>query len=290
MRSKIFLFLLALISCGPSKETSEPKKPLVLVSIAPYQFLAERICGDALEIQAVVPAGSNPHVFEPTAAQVASISKGEVWFRIGEPFEGKILPFLLHQKPGLVVVDLRDSVELQPADDGHTCCHSSSDHMDRHVWLSPKLAAKQAVAIAESLSKRFPEKKELFMANLETCLAEIEKLDLEIQTLLSPQRARSLIVSHSAFQYFCLDYGLTQLSVEQEGKDPRPRHLEEMLAKAKRARIAVALTLPQYNNKGAQLIAKEMNIPIRMIDPYSADYYNTMKSLAHMIASPEEEP
>jgi zinc transport system substrate-binding protein len=162
--------------------------------------------------------------------------------------------------------------------------------MDRHIWLSPKLASRQASAIAEVLSKRFPEKKELFAANLEICLAEIEALDREIQTVLSPLQARSLIVSHPAFQYFCIDYGLKQLSVEQEGKDPRPRHLEEMLARARIEKLAVALTLPQYNNKGVQLIASEMDVPIRMIDPYSADYYNTLKNLAQMIANPEGEP
>lgn len=287
---KLFFFTLLLAGCGPSQEACPQKKPLVLVSIAPYQFLAKRIAGDTLEVQAVVPAGTNPHAFEPTPRQVTEISRGQVWFRIGEPFEGKILPFLLQQNPNLVISDLRDSVSLQPAEGSHACSHCSSEHLDRHIWLSPKLAYAQAIAIADVLSKRFPEKRELFAANLEICLAEISAIDLEIQAVLSPLEARSLIVSHPAFQYFCLDYGLKQLSVEQEGKDPRPRHLEEMLSRARSEKVAIALTLPQYNNKGAELIASEMDLPIRMIDPYSADYYNTLKNLAQMIATPEGKP
>lgn len=285
------VLILLLAGCGRAPQPLENARPLVLVSIAPYKFIAERIAGKALDVQTITPPRSNPHVFEPTSRQVLEISRGQVWFRIGEPFETKVLLMLQESNPGLIVSDLRDGIELQPFhDEDHSLCtHCSSDSLDRHIWLSPKLAGQQAVHIAKVLSDRFPEHKVEIQKNLQECLAELKDLDLEIQKLLAPQQARSFIVSHSAFGYFCHEYGLEQLSVEQEGKDARPRRLEEMLSKARRLSTAVAFALPQHNNKGTQMIADEMNIPIRMIDPYSADYFNTLRTLAQLIADPRSE-
>ena len=291
MLSKLFpLLFLLLAGCGRSSgPTTENKRPLVLVSIAPYKLLAERIAGEELTVQTIIPPRANPHAFEPTSRQVLEISRGQIWFRIGEPFEEKILPLLLESSPSLYVADLRDGIELQPADEEHGCHRCTTDHLDRHIWLSPKLAAVQASHIAKVLTEQFPNHKERFENNLQNCLSALEQLDLEIQAILAPLQERSFIVSHPAFGYFCREYGLEQLSVEQEGKDPRPRHLEEMLAKAKETHAAIALALPQHNNKGAQVIADEMKVPIRMIDPYSADYFDTMRNLARMIAEPRRE-
>jgi zinc transport system substrate-binding protein len=160
------------------------------------------------------------------------------------------------------------------------------DHLDRHIWLSPKLAAKQAAAIGEALSRQFPEKKELFQTNLARLTFDLVLLDLEIETILKPVANRTILVSHPAFAYFCKDYNFVQLSVEYEGKDPRPKHLEEILKEAVANSMEVALALPQYNNKGAQLIAEKLHVPVHLIDPYSADYFETMRKLAHLIADP----
>jgi zinc transport system substrate-binding protein len=282
--------LLFFAACSRAPDpASETRKPLVLVSVAPYKFLAERIGGGAIEVQTIIPPRSNPHAFEPTSRQVTDIARGEVWFRIGEPFEEKVLPLLLGKSPKMAVSDLRERVKLHPAEEGHHCPSCGHDHLDRHIWLSPKLAMAQAKQMAEVLSGRFPELKDRFEENLEKCLSELQQLDLEIQAILAPLQERSFIVSHSAFGYFCREYGLEQLSVEQEGKDPRPRHLEEMLEKAKKAHAAVAFALPQHNNKGAQIVAKEINVPVRMIDPYSSDYIETLRNLARLIADPHRE-
>ncbi len=285
----ILILLLAGCSRAPQPPQETPR-PLVLVSIAPYKFITERIAGQALDVQTIIPPRSNPHVYEPTSRQVLEISRGQVWFRIGEPFEAKVLPLLRESNPGLIISDLRDGIELQPLDDeDHLCAHCSSDSLDRHIWLSPKLAGQQAVHIAKVLSDRFPSLSEEIQQNLQNCLLELKDLDLEIQTILAPLRGRSFIVSHSAFGYFCHEYGLKQLSVEQEGKDARPRRLEEMLGESKRLSATIAFALPQHNNKGAQRIADVMNIPIQMIDPYSADYFNTLRTLARLIADPRSE-
>jgi zinc transport system substrate-binding protein len=269
-----------LASCSQAPERG--KKPLLLVSIAPYQLLTEQIAGPDFEVRTVVPSAANPHSYEPTVREVEQIGRGAAWFRIGEPFEGKILPVLEKRNPGMRVTDLREGIQLLEESLG--CHQCSMDHFDRHIWMSPKLASKQAEKIAENLAKQFPEKKELFEKNKELLQEDLAKLDREIQEILKPVEKRLLLVSHPAFGYFCKEYNFEQLSVEYEGKDPRPKHLEQILNRAIEASMEVALALPQYNNKGAQLIADKLHVPIHLIDPYSADYFETMRKLAHLIA------
>ena len=169
-------------------------------------------------------------------------------------------------------------------------CPHARDHQDRHTWLSPKIAAVQIDAIEKALSKAFPEKEALFLANASQLKEELALLDEQIRDLLSPLQDRTLLVSHPAFGYFCREYQLEQLSVEFEGKDPRPKHLEEVMQKAAAHRAELALALPQHNNKGVRIIAQRLHLPVRMIDPYSPDYFETLLLLAHMIADPEYQP
>lgn len=290
----ILCLVLVLVSCGQSGShagdhpSKDSKKPLILVSIAPYQFLVSQIGQDIVEVQTIIPPGANPHAYEPTSRQVLEMAEGQMWFRIGEPFEKKMIAFFRGKNPSLAIHDLRDGLPLieTSGESSHTCC---TDHLDRHVWLSPKLAAKQAQTIAAVMADSFPEHKAAFEKNLDACLEQLQALDREIATLLNASdhsEIRSIVVSHPAFAYFCREYHLEQLSVEEEGKEPRPRYLEEILEKARRSHTEVALALPQYNNKGAQLIAKHLQVPVRMINPYAADYLDTMKTLARLIADP----
>lgn len=286
MLKKLFLLCCLAMAFGCSKKEPTPvQKPLLLVSIAPYRFLTEQIAGAGFEVQAVVPGAANPHSFEPTSGQVSEMGRGLVWFRIGEPFERKILPILMRHNPGLAVRDLREGIAL--IEEGPGGCHGCSmDHFDRHIWLSPRLAAEQAAMIKKCLSEQFPEQRELFEKNLARLVGDLNGLDREIQEILKPVAKRLILVSHPAFGYFCKEYGVEQLSVEYEGKDPRPKHLEEILKRAVTQSMEVALALPQYNNKGAQLIAEKLHVPVNLIDPYSANYFETMRRLAHLIANP----
>ena len=118
--------LLAATGCGKSSVAEKSQKPLLLVSVAPYRLLAERIAGPDFDVQTVVPSASNPHSFEPTSSQVTNMSHCQMWFRIGEPFEQKIIPILMHRNPDLTVTDLRDGIDL--IEEGHHGGKGSDAH------------------------------------------------------------------------------------------------------------------------------------------------------------------
>ncbi len=285
MRTVLLLILLA--GCHKAPLPEPTTKPLVLVSIAPYRSLVERVAGAGIEVRAVVPMGANPHSFEPTSQEVARMEKASIWFCIGEPFEAKIAPILQKRNPSLVVIDLRVGIPLIEEGE-HACHHCGMDHFDRHIWLSPQLASLQVGQIEKALTGVFPEQGHL-VKNRDLLQQELAALDGEIRALLAPLKDRSIIVSHPAFGYFCKDYHLEQLSVEYEGKDPRPKQLEHTMHRAAVEGATLALALPQYNNKGAQMIADKLHVPVRWIDPYSPDYFETLRKLAHLIAETQHD-
>jgi zinc transport system substrate-binding protein len=164
------------------------------------------------------------------------------------------------------------------------------DHIDRHVWMSPKVTMIQAALIAENLSEQFPEHRVVFTERSQKLVEELKDLDQEIEAALASVTDRILLVSHPAFGYFCRDYDFEQLSIEYEGKEPRPKHLEQVLGQAMAHHAEMALALPQHNNKGAQLIAEKLHVPVRMIDPYAYDYFATMHRLVQLITDPSHNP
>jgi len=96
---------------------------------------------------------------------------------------------------------------------------------------------------------------------------------------------RAVLVSHPAFGYLCNDYHLTQISIEHEGKDPLPQNIAQTLKMAKEHRVKNVLIQPQYNNKGAEMIAEMLKLPVFMLDPYSSDYIANLRHIAASIAA-----
>ena len=259
-----------------------PKKPTVLVTIAPYKFFVEKIAGNTLQVALLVPPAASSHTFEPTPRETLEASKASIWFIMGEPFEEKALVAFKAHNTSLQIVDLRDGIDLIYST--HTCEHHCNHHhkesADLHLWLSLKNAEIQAKTIANKLIKTYPEHTESYTLALEAFIQELADLDSEIDTILRPLQNRTFLVSHPAYAYFCRDYDLVQLSVEFEGKDPTPKQLTNTLQLAKLNEIKTIFTQKQYSNKGAKLIASQIKAQVIELDPYSSDYYNSIRDIA----------
>ncbi|MBS0615633.1 MAG: zinc ABC transporter substrate-binding protein [Verrucomicrobia bacterium] len=266
----LFSLLLLLFSCQSSERPAD-----VLVTTAPYATFTQRIAGDLLKVEVLVPPGTNPHIYEPTPKQVERILGVHIWFRLGETIETRVLGAMEENNPQLIVVDLTKGFGLR---------HEGEEGLDRHLWMSPKLAMEQSKIIAQTLEETYPEHKEKFQNGLGALLKDLEALDLQLTQQLAPIKGQAMLVSHPAFGYFCEEFGLEQLSVEVEGKDPLPQDIENMLQTAQKNTVRAVFILPEYNNKGAILIAEKLGLPVYEIDPYAANYFETMQTLGNLLA------
>ncbi|MBS0636734.1 MAG: zinc ABC transporter substrate-binding protein [Verrucomicrobia bacterium] len=258
---------------------------VALVSMAPYVGMVKELTGDQVKIELLVPAGFSAHTYEPTPKQILNAAKASIWFTVQEPFEVRALQALTSENPKLVLVDLRQGLELiggHDHDHGHGC--SCSHGADTHIWMSPKMMQVQVNHMAAMLKEVFPELSDTIDKNRPLLVDKLKNLDSTIRSILEPHKGEVVFVAHPAYGYFCREYGLTQQSIEFEGKDPTPKHIYSLVKEAKDDKISTIFTQNQYSTKAAELVAKEVGAKLVMLDPYSEDYFTSMKKIADSFA------
>lgn len=277
-----FLLLISATNWAFS-QSDTPRSKIILVSIAPYRYFVERIAGDTVSIELLVPAGSSPHSYEPSARSILKDSKADAWFRIGEGFEKNAIKAVRSRHPGMKIVDLREGINvIYDHRDSHQCRHE--DCRDPHIWLSPREAKKQAQIIYETLAGLYPENQERYRKALKKFQKDLDDLNHEIEKILQPLKERTIIVSHPAYAYFCRDYHLKQLSIEFEGREPSPRQLTKLLEEARKLHPSKIFVQKQHINKGARLIAHELNAEVVELNPLSENYIDNLRHIAKSIA------
>jgi zinc transport system substrate-binding protein len=275
------LFLFCFFSNSLKAKENDSRSHSVIVSVAPHRFFVEKIAGNTLDVLLMVPAGASAHTYEPTPKQTIAAGNADIWFRIGESFEDKAINALKSHSVKLEIVDLRDGLDLIA--DKHVCSHHKGS-VDLHFWLSPRQAKIQADTIAQALIAMYPENKEIYLKNVLQFKQDLVSIHLQIVDILKNLHNRTVMISHPAYGYFARDYDLKQFSIEFEGKDPTPKLLTKILDEAKKENIKTVFTQPQYSNKGALLIAKEIGAKVVSLDPYSEDYFESLISIAKHFA------
>ncbi len=286
----LFACLFALTLFSAEKNPSPRLSHYILVSVSPHKFFVDKIAGATVKTGVMVPAGASIHTYEPTPKEMLAASTADAWFLIGEAFEKKAIEALKTHHPEMELVDLKEGVDLIQS---QCQCRHAHNHQgshkgaDLHMWLSPKEAKVQAQHIAQELMQLYPENKALYENNLKVFLDELTALDLQVAALLKPLKNRIILVSHPAYGYLCRDYGLDQVSIEFEGKDPTPQQLTKLLDTAKKNKINTVFIQRQYNNKGARLIADYLGAKIVNLDPYSENYLESVLTIAKQFAAQE---
>ena len=126
-------------------------------------------------------------------------------------------------------------------------------------------------------------------ANAAGLKAKIAKLDKEIQAYL-PGAGKSFLIYHPALSYFARDYGLTQISIEEGGKEPSPAQLKALIARCKEMGVEVVFVQKEFDTRNAEVIANELRIPIVAINPLSYQWEREMRTIARMLSNPNEKP
>lgn len=250
----------------------------VVVSILPQGYFVERIGGSLVKVEVLVGPGKSHHTYEPTPQQMVMVSKADLFFLIGVPFEKSLATRLAFTMPNLIVVQTQKDVPLKwiPESGG-------KGEPDPHIWLDPSLVQIQAKNICQGLAQVDPDNKAVYKANLDRFLQELDAVDHEIRSQLAPFSGHEVYVFHPAFGYFLERYGLRQCSIEVEGKEPGPRHLAEIISRMKAHKVKVLFVQPQFSRKTAESIAKEVGAQVVILDPLASDYPANLRDITQKI-------
>lgn len=301
MFARLLLLMCALLAL-PGSLRAEPAPLQVVVSILPEQFLVERVAGPRVEVLTLVQPGDNPATYSPGPATLAALDAAQVWFTLGVHFEQVWRERITRDRPQLEVVDLaaglpRRQVEQSWAslghDHGHDHDHDHAGMPDPHTWTDPRLAARMAATIADTLARLDPAGAADYRARSEALQQELLELHEEIAARLAPVRGQAFIVFHPSWGHFADAYGLQQLPIEIGGREPGPRGLAELIRLGRETEARAVFVQRQFSQRSARAVAEALGAKVVEADPLALDYIDNLRAVSIRVAealAPAESP
>lgn len=279
----IIVAALLLHACqGTKKAEKKEGKQTITVTIEPQRYFIEAIAGDKFDVVCMVPKGSSPETYDPTPKQLVEMNKSHAYFRIGHiGFEQVWMDRLIENAPHTQVFDLSQGVDLI-----YEMGHQHGDHyheggVEPHIWNSALNAKVIAENIFSALCTLDKEHEAYYMARYDSLVHRVEHTDNTIRTMLNDEKADSaFIIYHPALSYFAREYNLQQISIEEDGKEPSPAHLKNLIELSKAKGVRVIFVQPEFDQRNAEIIARETGTTIVPINPLSYEWEEEMIHVA----------
>jgi zinc transport system substrate-binding protein len=283
----IFLLpIFLLISC--QQKNTEVNKKQLTVSIIPQKYLASFIAGDKFDIQSMLPVGSNHETYEPAPRDMEKISSSQLYLALGAlDFEITWLDRFQASNPAMKIINTGEGIQML---NGHTHGDGNettgkSHGIDPHTWLSPSCMKIQAANICKALADIDKANSAAYEKNLGTFNTLADSVDRIIREKLSGSAGKPVLIFHPALAYFCRDYNLSQISIEQEGKEPSPSYLANLIKIAKEKGIKSIFISKEFDTRNAEAIAREINGKVIVFDPMAENWPENLLHLADLIAN-----
>lgn len=248
----------------------------VFVSIVPQRYFVEKIGGDLVDVFVMVLPGNSPATYEPKPNQMVALSKSEIYFAIGVPFEKIWLKKIAAANPRIRVVHTDYGIEKRPIER-----EKIGGIKDPHIWLSPPQVIVQARNILTGLLNVDPVHAPVYEANFKKFIIELVDLDAEIRGIFKEKgKGMKFMVFHPSWGYFADAYGVEQIPIEIEGKNPKPVHLQRLIEHAKKDGIKVIFVQPQFSTKSAGIIAKAIGGEVVFANPLALNWAENIREQA----------
>ncbi|MGJ5037817.1 metal ABC transporter substrate-binding protein [Bradyrhizobium sp. SZCCHNS3052] len=213
----------------------------VVTSFSILADFVRQVGGDKVNVASLVGPDSDVHVYTPTPHDAKDVGAAQLLIVNGLGLEGW-LP-RLQQASG-------SKAPIVVATQGITPRKRGSD-ADPHAWQSVGNAKVYVKNIRDALVAAAPADAEVFKANAERYLGELDALDREVRAEIDkiPAERRKVISTHDAFGYFADAYGvqfIAPLGVSTE-TEPSARDVAEIIRQVKKAGIP-AVFLENFND------------------------------------------
>lgn len=278
--------LLLLASCSRPADTRQT----LAVSIPAQKWLLDSIAGDRFRVVALLSDGSNPETFEPAMKHMIDLEHSSAYFAVGGlPFEQSMLPKIQENFPNLPV--LSTDTYVQRLDDSHAHSHPAGQEGhhhhdgDPHIWSSLTNASAMARAMYEGLITIDPAGKAYYTARYNDLRDNLAVLHDSVATALRPFHGRSIVVWHPSLSYFVHDYGLKQISVENEGKEASAAQYRRQLDLAGAENPVVFFLQREFDSRQGAAMASELKLRTSEISVMQADIPAQIRQITHDITS-----
>lgn len=278
---------LGLVACGGGGREGAGE---MVVSIEPLRYIVEGITGDDFKVVTLTPPGSNPETYEPTPSQIAAAEGARLIFSTGlVAFERELVGRLPRPERS---VDLSAGVPLIESDHGHAHDHEEErehEHgharaeADPHIWMSPRALALMAETAYRHIHEMYPDSTS-YTANYARLAERLTRLDAEVSRRLAASRTRSFMILHPGLTYYARDYGLRQIAIERDGKEPSVGQLAQTVAEARAEGVSLVLFQSEFPVRTVEVAAAELGCEPVEIDILGYDVAENILKITDLIA------
>lgn len=245
------------------------EKPSILVSVPVYCEIVQKLVGDVASVHSLIPPDVDCHTYEPQPQDIEKAFSCFLWFSVMDPFEERFAEAASSHNLAIQRINLHTNLPMIAS----SCCAKAKDP---HIWLDPRLMLIQINTIAETLQKAFPEHKKAISERLIQLQDRMLLLINQVDTLLKPMKGKVIVVAHGAYTYLCEQYGIEQLSLELEGKEPSLAQFLTLIQKAKKLHVKTIFSLKQFSKSSIEKAAALLEARIIELDPYLENYFENI--------------
>ncbi len=250
----------------------------VMVSVLPQVEWVKQIGGPFVSVEALLPPGANPHMFELSPSQLKKLCHAQIYIQVGYiAFETANANRLKKLNPRLNLFNSSHNT--------HTIRETSSGHghfesVDPHTWESPLEAIQHVKNIREALCQVDPQHRAYYQANSNRYLQDLKALHSRIQKRLTPYKNRLFLIYHPELGYFARTYNLKQVAVEVEGKTPAPQQLQALIKTVRNTPLSTMFVSIESGTSIPSAFSESMGCKMVIINPMAADYIQNLDRLS----------
>ncbi|MCG8582711.1 MAG: zinc ABC transporter substrate-binding protein [Bacteroidales bacterium] len=281
MKNIFLLLISALLISSCSSEKASSSKQIVSVSIAPQKYFIKQLVGDSIEVNVMIPQGSDHASYAPTAAQIKKLSQSLAYIKMGHlGFEATWSERINGANKEMKWFDLSKGIDMIQGDHHHH--HHDHDHVctggiDPHTWTSPKEVKLIMHNLKSYLTDLFPQYKDMIAINYEQFISQLDEMDERLTKLQSNNPGLTFMIFHPAYTYLARAYNFEQITIEYEGKTPTPAKLKSTIEKAKQKEIKTIYVQQEFDQANAKVIANEVGANTVQVNPLSAKWDTEME-------------
>jgi len=255
----IALLASVLLTACQEEEAKEGETPKVKVaaSLAIFADFVRQVGGDRVDVSTVIPAGADPHTYEPPPGRVARLTEADLVIVNGLGLEAALQDIIEENTPSSTpIIELSQGLSVTNDDQS----------ANPHLWLDVQNAIAYVERIRDALMEIDPASAESYRSNADSYLAELRALDAEVAAAIDsiPSDRRKLVTFHDAFPYLAQRYGLEVVGVvvASPGKEPSAKDVADLVEAIAAEDVPAVFKEPQFNASILELAADDAGVEI----------------------------
>lgn len=282
------ILAILLIMCGCSSGQKEDRSAIA-VSFEPQAWLLNQIAGDECDIVTLLPAGSDPESYQPSISTMRVLGNADAFFTLGTMgFEKSLADNISSNFPDLNIIDCTVGIEKIKGTHNHSGHQDSDDHdhgddlgFDPHMMTSFRNCIIIADNMTNSLISLYPEKADKFREAGNRLKGKLTAMDDSVANM--NLNGKAIVIRHPSLSYFSRDYGIRQISLQENGKETSPLQLKRRIEEVSNANPSLFVVEKEHTYSSDAETARQLGIESIEVSLNSSDWLGDLMRLSNEI-------